>query len=129
MCLSTRPPTPSHPRSTTSCPAHALGPPQRQRLAVEALAGTVPITELADQTQVSRRFVYRQQAIAQDALDNAFDPPPTDNAVLFHLPVTKRWVRQFTLGLVLIGHCPLRGVVELFCDFFDFDISLGSVHN
>lgn len=30
---------------------------------------------------------------------------------------------------MLIGHCPLRGVVELFCDFFDYDISLGSVHS
>jgi hypothetical protein len=129
MCLVTPPPTPDHPRSTHSCPAHTLGPLQRQQLALEALAGTAPITELAGQTQVSRKFVYRQQAIAQVALDNAFDPPPTDTAVLFHLPVTKHWIRQFTLGLVLIGHAPLRGVVELFGDFFDHDISLGSVHN
>lgn len=129
MCRVTRPPTPDHPRPTHSCPAHALGPQQRQRLAVEALAGTVPITELADQTHVSRKFVYRQQAIAQDALDDAFDPTPADNGVLFHLPVTRHWIHQFTLGLVLIGHCPLRGVVELFCDFFDHDISLGNVHN
>ena len=45
------------------------------------------------------------------------------------MPVTKHWIRQFTLGLVLIGHCPLRGVVELFRDFFDQDISLGNVHS
>jgi len=43
--------------------------------------------------------------------------------------ITKHWIQQFTLGLVLIGHCPLRGVVELFQDFFDHDISLGNVHN
>ena len=129
MCHITRPPTAAHPRSTNSGPAHALGSQQRQRLAVAALAGTVPITELADQTHVSRRFVYRQQDIARKALNNAFDPPPADNAVLFHLPVTKHWIRQFTLGLVLIGHCPLRGVVELFHDFFDHNLSLGTVHN
>jgi hypothetical protein len=129
MCHVTHPPAAAHPRSTNSSPAHALGPEQRQRLAVEALAGTTPITELADQNQVSRKFVYQQQDLARNALSNAFDPPPTDDAVLFHLPVTKNWVRQFVLGLVLIGHCPLRGVVELFRDFFAHDISLGNVHN
>ena len=128
MCHVTRPPTVAHPRSTNSCPAHALGPEQRQRLAVAALAGTTPITQLADQNQVSRKFVYRQHDLAQYALNNAFDPPD-DDSVLFHLPVTKHWIRQFALGLVLIGHCPLRGVVELFGDFFDHDISLGTVHN
>lgn len=129
MCLVTHPPTADHPQSTNSSPAQPFGPQQRQRLAIEALARTRPITELAHQNHVSRRFVYRQQALAQDALDEAFDPTPTDTAVLFHLPVTKHWIRQFTLGLVLIGHCPLRGVVELFRDFFDHDLSLGNVHN
>lgn len=129
MCHVTRPPSAANPRSTNSCPAHGLDPQQRQRLALDALAGTTPITELANQNQVSRRFVYRQHDIARNALENAFDPPPADDAVLFHLPVTAHWIRQFTLGLVLIGHCPLRGVVELFGDFFDHPISLGTVHN
>lgn len=129
MCLVTRPPAADHPPSTTSCPARTLDPQHRQRLAVEALAGTVPITELADRARVSRRFVYRQQALARDALDDAFDPPPADDAVLFHLPVTTNWLHQFTLGLVLIGHCPLRGVVELLRDFLDTTLSLGTVHN
>jgi hypothetical protein len=129
MCHVTRPPTAAHPPASNSSAAHALGPQQRQRLAVEALARTTPITQLADHNQVSRRFVYRQQDIARNALNDAFEPPPTDDSVLFHLPVTKRWIEQFTLGLVLIGHCPLRGVVELFGDFFDHDVSLGTVHN
>src|SRR5271163_3163754 len=117
MCLSTRAPAADNPRVTPARPAQTLSPEQRQQLAVEALARTVPITELADQNHVSRKFVYRQQDIARDALSNAFDPPPADDAVLFHLPVTKHWIQQLTLGLVLIGHCPLRGVVELFHDF------------
>lgn len=129
MCHVTRPATDAHPRSNNSCPAHALGPQQRQRLAVEALAGTVPITELAERAQVSRTFVYQQHDLARNALADAFDPPTTDDSILFHLPVTKPWVRQFALGLALIGHCSLRGVVELFGDFFDHDISLGTVHN
>jgi len=36
---------------------------------------------------------------------------------MFQLPVTKHWIHQFVLGLVLIGHCPLRGVVEIWAWF------------
>jgi hypothetical protein len=93
------------------------------------LASTAPITELATELNVSRKFVYQQQSLAQEALDNAFHTEPTDDDVLFHLPVTKRWIQQFVLGLVLIGHCPLRGVVEILGDFFDYEISLGNVFN
>jgi hypothetical protein len=109
--------------------AKSLGPSQRQELAVQALAGAVPITDLAEHAQVSRKFVYQQMAIADQALLTAFDPAPDDDQILFQLPVTKRWLRQFTLGLVLVGHCPLRGVVEICRDLLDYKISLGSVHH
>jgi hypothetical protein len=130
MCNSTTIEPTSHPQpATTTCHARTLGPKQRQELAIQSLAGIVPISELAEKYQVSRKFVYQQKAIAAEALAPAFQPrPDNDDKVLFHLPVTKHWLRQFALGLVLIGHCPLRAVVELFRDFFDYHISLGSVH-
>lgn len=118
----------SQPQAFATHPAQLLGPVQRQELAVQALAGTVSITALAEHAHVSRSFVYQQKAIADDALQQAFAPVPHEDQVLFQLPVTKQWLRQFTLGLVLIGHCPLRGVVELLRDFFDTPISLGTVH-
>ena len=111
------------------CTAKQLPPSQRQQLGLQALAGAEAITDLAAQSGVSRKFVYRQAAIAQDALDDAFAPTATDDKVLFHLPVTKRWLGQAILGLVLIAHCPLRGVVEFLRDLFDYKISLGSVFN
>ncbi|OWK41867.1 hypothetical protein FRUB_03945 [Fimbriiglobus ruber] len=129
MCLSTTPSARAHPHAPGAGPAHTLSPAQRQRIAVQALAGTVPITDRADQHDVRRRFVYRQQALADRALANAFDPLPADDAVLFHLPVTKHWLHPFTLALVLIGHGPLRGVVEICRDVLDYDLSLGTVHN
>ena len=49
--------------------------------------------------------------------------------VLFYLPVTKAWLRQLVLGLVLICHSSTRSVVELLRDLFDYRISLGKVHN
>jgi hypothetical protein len=97
---------------------------------VAALAGTQPIRVLADQHQVSRKFVYQTADHADHALRLAFSPGRVcDDRVLFHLPVTKTWLRQLVLGLVLIGHCPLRGVVELLADLFDYPLSLGTAHH
>lgn len=112
-----------------SWPAQQLLPPQRQALALDVLAGTHPVAELARQHQVSRKFLYQQAHTAQQALSNAFTPKSSDHDVLFHLPVTKAWLQQLVLGLVLIGHSPYRAVVELLRDLFDYNISLGTVHN
>jgi hypothetical protein len=112
-----------------SCPAKALPPSQRLLIGLQACAGTHSITALADTQDVSRKFVYQQRATADRALDEAFFPQPADDDVLFHLPVTKPWLRQLMLGLVLICHSPLRGVVELLRDVFDYPISLGTVFN
>jgi hypothetical protein len=111
------------------CPAKALPPSRRLQIGLQALAGSEAITNLADQFNVSRKFVYQQKTRAEAALDDAFAPQRDDDEVLFHLPVTKRWLRQLVLGLVLICHSPLRGVVELLRDLFDYPISLGSVFN
>ncbi len=117
--------------ATTPATAKTLATPQRQQLALAALAGTQSIRQLAHTHHVSRKFVAQQAHKAQTALDQAFAPRPprTDERVLFHLPVTKAWLRQLTLGLVLICHSPLRGVHELLRDVFDYPIALGTIHN
>jgi len=96
---------------------------------LDALSGQAAITELSQQHQVSRKFVYQQKSKAQDALDEAFDPSPDEEKVLFYLPVTKAWLRQVVLGLVLICHSSFRGVMEFFEALLDHSIALGSVHN
>jgi hypothetical protein len=85
----------------------ALGPEQRGDVALHALAGTTPISRLAAEHEVSRKFVYRQCArvpgIAQypccfnhgmscsihlpqgEGLWNALCPPP--------------WTRQYSNGI------------------------------
>jgi hypothetical protein len=110
-------------------PAQRLLPQERQNLAVQVLAGAQPVSDLAREHEVSRKFLYQQAHTAQAALTQAFDPEPTTEKVLFHLPVTKAWLRQLVLALVLIGHSPYRAVVELLRDLFDWRISLGTVHN
>src|SRR5262245_2450603 len=110
-------------------PARLLPPSQRQDLALHVLAGSTPVARLARDHQVSRQFLYRQADTARIALDRAFDPPPPDDEVLFHLPVTKDWLQQLILSLVLSCHSPYRGVIAALRDLFDTDIALGTVHN
>ena len=127
MSILPRPLTPV-PSPASPPPARLLPPHARQHLAVHALADTQPISRLAHDHHVSRKFVYQQADKAQQALDGAFAPePPDGERVLFWLPVTKSWLQQLVLGLVLIGRCSLRGVIELLADLFDYSISLGSV--
>ena len=115
--------------SPTSGSAKQLLPSQRQHLAVQILAGAQSVSDLARQHQVSRKFLYRQAETATLALGHAFDPPRPDDDVLFYLPVTKAWLRQLILSLVLIGHCSYRGVITLLRDLFDTKLSVGTVHN
>ena len=112
-----------------SCPAKRLLPQQRQDLAIQVLAGTETVSELARQHEVSRKFLDQQAHTAEAALDQAFAPSSRPDDVLFYLPVTKAWLRQLVLGLVLICQSSTRGVVDLLRDLFDYRISLGTVHN
>ena len=101
-----------------SCPAKRLLPQQRQDLAIQVLARTETVSELARQHEVSRKFLYQQVHTAEKALSEAFAPSSRPDDVLFYLPVTKAWLRQLVLGLVFICHSSTRGLVELLRDLF-----------
>jgi hypothetical protein len=112
-----------------NCTAKTLGPNDRLTLGLHAIAGVQTITQLANDADVSRKFVHRQANIARTALDEAFAPTQPDDEVLFYLPVTKTWLRQVVLGLTLLCHSSFRGVIEFFRDLLAVEISLGTVHN
>lgn len=111
------------------CAAHQLSATQRQDLALEVLKGIESISDLSLQQGVSRKFLYAQKDKAERALDEAFAPQAKDEKVLFYLPVTKVWLRQLVVALVLICRSSYRGVVELFDTMLDTSLSVGSVHN
>jgi hypothetical protein len=111
------------------CAARRLSAEQRRGIALDALAGQ-SISNLAGHYCVSRKFVYQQRQIALDAIQQAFTAAPAgQEPVLYYLPVTRSWMRQLVLGLVLTCHSPYRGVIELLANHFDYSLSLGSVHN
>ena len=109
--------------------ASRLRPRQRQELAIKILSKHQPISHLAQQEQVSRKFLHQQKNLACEALNKAFDKPEKDDQVLYYLPVTQQWINQLILALILSCHCSYRGVIELFRDLFDYSLSIGTVHN
>jgi hypothetical protein len=109
--------------------ASSLNFAQRQKIAIQALGRESPISHMADSYSVSRKFVYEQKEKALDAISKAFEEKVDDGSVLFHLPITKRWIDQLVLALLLIGRCSYDGVIEMLRDLFGYSISKGTVHN
>src|SRR5260370_5009397 len=102
---------------------------ERKQLAVQALAGSETVTDLAARHGVSRKFVYAQRGKASDALNDAFSPALPDEGVLFQVPVTRTWLRQAMLGLTLICRSSYRGLMEFMRDLLGVSVSVGSVHD
>lgn len=110
--------------------AARLGPPARKELSLQVLGRTESVTGLAQSHGVSRKFLYQQAAKASDALDEVFAPTARDDEILFELPVTRNWLRQFVLAQVLIGRSSFRAVIEILDAMFDYHhLALGSIHN
>ncbi len=101
----------------------------RKDLAIQALARSETVSDLAARHGVSRKFVYQQTHKARAALANAFSPAVPDSEVLFELAVTKAWLRQVIVGLTLICRRSYRGVVEFLRDLLGVSISVGCVHD
>ncbi|MDJ0589484.1 MAG: hypothetical protein QNJ72_05735 [Pleurocapsa sp. MO_226.B13] len=53
------------------------------------LAKQEPVSQIAQQEQVSRKFLYQQKAIAQKALNTAFKNQKPAQEVLYYLPITQ----------------------------------------
>ncbi len=88
--------------------ASGLQPLQGQELAVKVLSKQEPVSHLAKQEQVSRKFLYQQKAIAQKALNNTFEKKEQENELLYYLPITQQWIFQLILALILINYFFLR---------------------
>jgi len=101
----------------------------RKDLAVQALAGSETVSDLAARYGVSRKFINQQTHKARAVLDDAFSSATPDDEVLFELAVTKAWLRQMIVGLTLICRSSYRGVVEFLRDLLGLPVSLGCVHD
>jgi hypothetical protein len=116
--------------STNNSVASRLCPDTRKNIAIQAISKSEPIKTLSVKYGISRKFIYQQKNKAEEAIDVAFTTSDDDEEkILFHLPITKSWLSQMILGLVLICHSSYRGVVEIFRDLLGVSISVGTIHN
>jgi hypothetical protein len=117
--------------SKAPCAANLLNPAQRQQIAIQAAAQTINITDLAKSHGTSRKFIYQLKEKAEDALEQTFSPkkPEESDLVLFYLPITKKWIAQFVIALILIARCSYQGVAEILRDVFNYDTCKGTIHN
>jgi hypothetical protein len=109
--------------------AHFLTSVQRQNIAIQAIKGDKPIAHVAEHYGVSRKFVYQQKEKALEGISKSFENQPSDNNVLFYIPVTNQWLSQVTLALIFICRASYQGVSEFFRDILDCHISKGTIHN
>ena len=110
--------------------AKQLDANQRKQLALNAMDSSNKVTALAEENQVSRKFVYQQKGKAIQAVNDEFHPPSqSTDKVLFYLPVTWTWLCQLILCLVLHCRASHRGVQKLLTDAFDHPLSIGTIHN
>jgi hypothetical protein len=100
----------------------------RKDLAIQALARSATISDLSVRHGVSRKFVYQQRHKARVALDDAFFSAASDDEVLFEVKVTKSWLRQAVVALLLMCRGSYRGVMEFMRDLLGISLSMGTIH-
>ncbi len=114
----------------TSYNAKRLDSNQRKQLALNAMSKSEAIATIAQDHEVSRKFVYQQKDKAINAVNDAFEPvTQKTEKVLFYLPVTFTWLCQLILCLVLHCRASHRGVRKVLMDVFDHPLSLGTIHH
>ena len=114
---------------TTLCPAKKMTNQQKKNIALQVISNKSTVTKIADQGNVSRKFVYLQTNKMSAAIDHAFQETcSAANDVIFNLPVTKKWIEQFSLCLMLHGRASFRGIQKIIKDVLDYDIAPTTIH-
>lgn len=119
----------SYTSAQVNIPAHQINSATRQEIGISALAGKESISNLSHQHSTSRKFIYAQKDKVSCAINDAFLEKEKDSQVLFYIPVTKNWLRQVVLALILICHSSYGGVIEFFRDILNHSICKGTIFN
>ena len=110
-------------------PAQEITAEQRKQLALKIIRNEKPVSQLANEQKVSRKFLYEQKLKAISGIEQAFNNKERDEKVLFYIPVTMTWVRTFVLALILHCRSSFRGVTKVFKDVIGKTISEGNIYN
>ena len=98
-------------------------------IALKSIRKEQPISKIATDYGCSRNTVYKQQTVAINAIDQAFNTSTDDDKVLFYIPVSKQTIHTMVVMLHLICRSSFRGIITFLSSLFGFDISIGNVTN
>lgn len=113
----------------TLCPAKSMSSDDKKSLAIKTITGKQTISAIANDYQVSRKFVSEQKQKILTVINEVFDKTADDDKVLYQIPVTKNWLKQCVISLALDCRSSFRGIMKSMSNLFDFNNSLGSVFN
>lgn len=105
-----------------------LSPECKKSIGLQAISEN-NISHIARLHQVCRNTVYTQKQTTQTAVNEAFMDQDPDNQTLFHLPVTKAFLHQVVLGILLICKGSYRSAQMFLHDLFDTDMCIGTIFN
>ncbi len=100
----------------------------RHEIALKSIRKEQPISTIASDYGCSRNTVYKQQTVAINAIEQAFNSPE-DDKVLFYIPVTRQTIHTMVIMLHLICRASFRGIIAFLNNLFGFDISIGNITN
>ena len=69
----------------------------KRNIGIESLKEKATIVDISNRFNVSRNSVYKQQAIALTAVNQAFEQ--TDDEILYYIPVTKAYIQRAVTAL------------------------------
>lgn len=101
---------------------------QRTEIALQAISNKNSITEIANDSKVSRGFVHKQVNKAMQGIHDAFANVEA-TGVLYYIPVTINWIKGLIVNLALHCRANYRGMQSVLEDCIDFSTSIGSISN
>ena len=99
----------------------------KRNIGIESLKEKATIVDISNRFNVSRNSVYKQQARALTAVNQAFEQ--TDDEVLYYIPVTKAYIHRAVTALYLVCRAGSRDIMSFMDLIFDYSVSIGTVSN
>lgn len=98
----------------------------RRNIALQTFKSQQTVSDISKTYGCSRTTVYKQQNKALTAVNKAFEDED-DDTILFHIPITKAYIKQAVISLFLTCQSSYRNIMFFLKTMFDYSLSLGSV--
>ena len=90
----------------------------KRNIGIESLKEKATIVDISNRFNVSRNSVYKQQAIALNTVNPAFEQ--TDNEILYYIPLTKAYIQRAVTALYLVFRAGSRDIMSFMDLIFDY---------